>query len=627
MVENLYQKGIVAAEAGDLPKANRLLAQYLHHNPKSEKGWLALGHYVKDTNRKEYCFEKVLSLNPENEIALSLLKELREPATQDTFFSDEKLSEAWESEEDNPQEQFGEADFLDPNRLKETSFEEERPSGFTWEEEQGQDHALEEEEQHPFFSEEELSGAWESEKEDSQEQFDEADFLDPNRLKEASFEEERPSGSTWEEEQGQDDALEEEEHPFFSKEELSGWELEDESEVDKVKGTWTGDWENDKGIRESWGENNLSSDQEEPQARWQEKNTSKKDILEEREELFKESKEDDELRDDWDINKGAFTREKGKRKTSKFMKSCLSKSLALVFGLVAIILLLGVAAILLVDTGYLPDFIDPYLSSILPTSEATEVVATTEIAKNTKTPIKMPNTWTPTPSLTPSVTPRYTLTPTSTATPIYTATPTPVDEFVFTVVDDEEGWSRYTYPANAFSISVPPAWAHLDLGVDELEEMLAQVAINYPGIEQFYSGDSLRKSRRNGVKFLAVDGTAIETGENFSIEVLVSDLQYDVDLNTFVDENIQGLKESISPYLNVEEKRIEIAGVEAAEITYEIELTYDEEETIPMMLTQYLLIAKDDETAYVLTFSTNKETFETKYPQIFEIAQGFEFTE
>ncbi|OQY34745.1 MAG: hypothetical protein B6243_05315, partial [Anaerolineaceae bacterium 4572_5.2] len=92
MMEDLYQKGIAAAEAGDLGKAYQLFAQALKLNPKSEKTWLALGRYVNDAEKKEYCFEKVLSLNPENETARNLLRELQAPSeVQDILFSDDEL--------------------------------------------------------------------------------------------------------------------------------------------------------------------------------------------------------------------------------------------------------------------------------------------------------------------------------------------------------------------------------------------------------------------------------------------------------------------------------------------------------------------------------------------------------
>ena len=84
MVEEIYRKGIAAAEAGDLEKAYQLFAQVLKHNPKSEKTWLALGRYVTNPEKKEYCLEKVLSLNPKNE--LIIIKIVQKIAIQPRMF-------------------------------------------------------------------------------------------------------------------------------------------------------------------------------------------------------------------------------------------------------------------------------------------------------------------------------------------------------------------------------------------------------------------------------------------------------------------------------------------------------------------------------------------------------------
>ncbi|MEA2008011.1 MAG: hypothetical protein U9O54_02740, partial [Chloroflexota bacterium] len=227
----------------------------------------------------------------------------------------------------------------------------------------------------------------------------------------------------------------------------------------------------------------------------------------------------------------------------------------------------------------------------------------------------------------PSKTPRVTPTPTPTPTLVYSATPTPEDEFAFTIVVEENGWSRYTYPASDFSISVSPKWVHFDLGVDDFDEMLAEIDRNHPGVAQLYSVEYIRYVTNMGMKFLVIDVSAIEYGEKTDLNIVVSDLKYDIDFDTYVSENIQVLKEEYGTYLNVEEKRIQMAGVETAELIYELETVSAEEESTIVVVVQYLLIAADDEMAYVLTFTTLEDTFEAKYPQILEIAQSLKLSD
>ena len=111
MAEDIYNKGIAAAEAGNLEEAYVLLAEVVQQNPLSEEAWLALGRYIAATEKKEYCFKKVLTLNPGNKIAEDLLEELQEPKEEHIqLTSNGELPKAWGEErtpgvwepEDNP---------------------------------------------------------------------------------------------------------------------------------------------------------------------------------------------------------------------------------------------------------------------------------------------------------------------------------------------------------------------------------------------------------------------------------------------------------------------------------------------------------------------------------------------
>ena len=555
MMEDLYQKGIAAAEAGDLGKAYQLFAQALKLNPKSEKTWLALGRYVNDAEKKEYCFEKVLSLNPENETARNLLRELQAPnEVQDILFSEDELG-AWEDEEESDE---------------------------AWD--SGED-LLESEDIQKAFSEDEL-GAWEDE-EESDEAWDSGeDLLESEDIQKAFFDDE-----------------------------LGAWEDEEEN---NTAGKWTGNWEKEKESQDDWGESNL------PPARqpW-EYDSENEEIL--KEEAQEEDPQTSKLRGEWDMNKSAFTREKNKREFSKIAKSCLSKAVTVFFALILIALLLGVASLLLINTEYVPDFIRPLLSNFLPAASEVTEIAATATPENTKTPITLPATWTPTPSPIPSKTPLVTVTPTPTLTLVPSLTPTPEDEFAFSVIGEENGWSRYTYPASDFSISVPPEWVHLELNAYDLDEMLAEIDRNHPGVTQFYSAENIHKEIANGVRFFVIDVSAIEYGETADLKIIASDLEHDLDLNAFVIGYIQELKEEFGLYFKIEEDRIQLANVEAAELIYQVETISSEEEPAIFTVVQYLLISDNDKTTYVLTFTALKDIFEVKYPQILEIAQGFEF--
>jgi tetratricopeptide (TPR) repeat protein len=76
MSDELFRQGVSAARAGDLDAARKLFTEVLKQNPRHINAWLALGHCLPDPEQKKYCFSKVLSLDPEHEMANRLLQEL-----------------------------------------------------------------------------------------------------------------------------------------------------------------------------------------------------------------------------------------------------------------------------------------------------------------------------------------------------------------------------------------------------------------------------------------------------------------------------------------------------------------------------------------------------------------------
>ena len=62
--QQLIQAGISALQANDKQKAFSIFAQVVQQYPLSERGWFLLGMSTDDIQRRTYCLQKVLSLNP-----------------------------------------------------------------------------------------------------------------------------------------------------------------------------------------------------------------------------------------------------------------------------------------------------------------------------------------------------------------------------------------------------------------------------------------------------------------------------------------------------------------------------------------------------------------------------------
>jgi pimeloyl-ACP methyl ester carboxylesterase len=78
--EELLKAGIAAVQNGDLEQASKLLIQVVKTNPQSELGWLWLGRCRTDAKQREFCFQKVLEINPQNQDARRQVEVLRQLA-------------------------------------------------------------------------------------------------------------------------------------------------------------------------------------------------------------------------------------------------------------------------------------------------------------------------------------------------------------------------------------------------------------------------------------------------------------------------------------------------------------------------------------------------------------------
>lgn len=76
----MLQAGISALRSGDKARAKTLFAQLVKENPLSEQGWYLLGMSVSSLEQREYCYKRVLAINPNNQDAKKQLGLLATPA-------------------------------------------------------------------------------------------------------------------------------------------------------------------------------------------------------------------------------------------------------------------------------------------------------------------------------------------------------------------------------------------------------------------------------------------------------------------------------------------------------------------------------------------------------------------
>ena len=74
--KELRRQGIAAAKAGQKDQARQLLQQSLRLDPGSEAAWLWLVSVSRDQRERLFCLNKLLEINPNNEMALQSLQQL-----------------------------------------------------------------------------------------------------------------------------------------------------------------------------------------------------------------------------------------------------------------------------------------------------------------------------------------------------------------------------------------------------------------------------------------------------------------------------------------------------------------------------------------------------------------------
>ena len=73
--------GVLAARDGDYERAANSMAAAVQTNPENEEAWQLFGDYLSDPEKRRFCYQRVLELNPANEQARNKLASLEAPST------------------------------------------------------------------------------------------------------------------------------------------------------------------------------------------------------------------------------------------------------------------------------------------------------------------------------------------------------------------------------------------------------------------------------------------------------------------------------------------------------------------------------------------------------------------
>ncbi len=105
LAKTLVQRGIDAVNDDRKPFARQCFTQAIEHEAENEMAWLWMASVADTEEEKTACFEKVLSINPDNETAQHSLKLFESQKTQTLFH--EALATAFDGKHSAAQEMLG----------------------------------------------------------------------------------------------------------------------------------------------------------------------------------------------------------------------------------------------------------------------------------------------------------------------------------------------------------------------------------------------------------------------------------------------------------------------------------------------------------------------------------------
>jgi tetratricopeptide (TPR) repeat protein len=96
MSQEEINSGITAFHSGNRKAALQIFAEIVKSDPRNETAWLWLAASVDDVDQKEFCFSKVLEINPNNESAQKAILQIKKtlpPSFDDLVSSSAKLED------------------------------------------------------------------------------------------------------------------------------------------------------------------------------------------------------------------------------------------------------------------------------------------------------------------------------------------------------------------------------------------------------------------------------------------------------------------------------------------------------------------------------------------------------
>ncbi len=246
------------------------------------------------------------------------------------------------------------------------------------------------------------------------------------------------------------------------------------------------------------------------------------------------------------------------------------------------------------------------------------------LATPTPTPTQTPTptaTFTPTLTPTPTQTPTPTSTPTPTITSTPTATATPLTGSSTQIVDN--GWIRYDYYGDKFSVTLPGNWIQFDLESPLLGDSIDIAAENNPELKEMMSSETLKSMIIQGFKLYAFDFSPLNQDEGSPAFVIVmkTDLGMNMPLETYALFFDKGIRQNALSQPPITSRNVTLGDAPAIEFKYAQSVAISKIKKVTTMNIVYLMTR--DNFAYHLLCSAPIKIADQYTQTCTDISQSF----
>ena len=155
----------------------------------------------------------------------------------------------------------------------------------------------------------------------------------------------------------------------------------------------------------------------------------------------------------------------------------------------------------------------------------------------------------------------------------------------------ESGWFRHELPEMGFAVALPPTWQATRLDPERASAIFSAIEDVNPVLAERVEEQMLSLIDDGGFKLFAYDTdvTADDT-ELTTMNLVAEDTGFEIALDLFAELSVEQVNLVIDVEGDVQQTTVDLGGVPAEELRYTMNAPDDNNETVQLAVSQYLLV-------------------------------------